>query len=100
MTFAVVLNFGLYIPLSKYYHDLKNATEKSKPAVHHIHFTGCFSYSYYSTLLSGRTGFLPGQDLIQKPDRLQQLPHCYIAGIGGDGAQLHADQLFFQFGKN
>lgn len=29
MTFAVVLNFGLYIPLSKYYHDLQDAQKRS-----------------------------------------------------------------------
>ena len=29
-TFSVVLNFGLYIPLSKYYHDFENEEEKGR----------------------------------------------------------------------
>ena len=29
-TFSVVLNFGLYIPLSKFYHDLETEEEKGR----------------------------------------------------------------------
>src|SRR6187401_3074032 len=30
MTFSIVLNFGLYIPLSKFYHDYQDAEKRGK----------------------------------------------------------------------